>query len=45
MNMLKRFLGNDNADLKEDDEMYDDVYVMPEDLKMEMPESCITVSV
>ena len=35
MNMLKRFLRNDNADLQED-ENYEDVYMMPEDLKMEM---------
>lgn len=35
MNMLKRFLRNDNADLQED-EGYEDIYTMPEDLKMEM---------
>ena len=35
MNLLKKFVRNDNADLEED---YDDIYVMPEDLKMEMPE-------
>ena len=34
MNLLKKFVRNDNADLEED---YDDIYVMPEDLKMEMP--------
>jgi len=37
MNLLKKFVRNDNADLGE--EYDDDVYVMPEDLKMEMPES------
>lgn len=36
MNLLKKFVRNDNADLEED---YDDIYVMPEDLKMEMPGS------
>ncbi len=35
MNLLKKFVRNDNADLEED---YDDIYVMPEDLKMEMPD-------
>ena len=35
MNMLKRFLRNDNADLQED-EGYEDIYTLPEDLKMEM---------
>ena len=34
MNLLKKFVRNDNADLEED---YDDIYVMPEDLKIEMP--------
>ncbi len=33
MNLLKKFVRNDNADLEED---YDDIYMMPEDLKMEM---------
>ncbi|MBE6553604.1 MAG: cell division protein SepF [Ruminococcaceae bacterium] len=36
MNMLKRFLRNDNADLQEDDEVYGDIFAMPEDLKTEM---------
>ena len=36
MNLLKKFVRNDNADLEDD---YDDIYVMPEDLKMEMPGS------
>lgn len=36
MNLLKKFVRNDNADFEED---YDDIYVMPEDLKMEMPGS------
>ena len=34
MNLLKKFVRNDPADVEED---YDDIYVMPEDLKMEMP--------
>lgn len=40
MNLLKKFVRNDNADL-EDEELYDDVglYVMPEDLKSELDES------
>jgi cell division inhibitor SepF len=37
MNLLKKFVRNDNADLNE--EYDDDMYVMPEDLRMEMPES------
>jgi len=37
MNLLKKFVRNDNADLGE--EYDDDMYVMPEDLRMEMPES------
>ena len=36
MNMLKRFLRNDNADLQEDEEVYGDIFAMPEDLKTEM---------
>ena len=35
MNLLKKFVRNDNADMG--DEYDDDIYVMPEDLKMEMP--------
>ena len=35
MNLLKKFVRNDPADVEED---YDDIYVMPEDLKMEMPD-------
>ena len=42
MNLLKRFIRNDNADMEED---YDDIYVMPEDLKMEMPGSDIEADV
>ncbi len=34
MNLLKKFVRNDNADFEE--ESYDDIYAMPEDLKMEM---------
>ena len=34
MNLLKKFVRNDNADMAEED--YDDIYVMPEDLKMEV---------
>ena len=37
MNLLKKFVRNDNADLGE--EYDDDMYVMPDDLKMEMPDS------
>ena len=37
MNLLKKFMRNDNADLEE--ENYDDLYVMPDDLRMDMPES------
>ena len=37
MNLLKKFVRNDNADLGE--EYDDDMYVMPEDLRMEMPEA------
>lgn len=36
MNLLKKFVRNDNADLGDE---YDDEYVMPEDLKMEMPDA------
>ncbi len=32
MNLLKKFMRNDNADLEE--ENYDDLYVMPDDLNM-----------
>ena len=42
MNLLKRFIRNDNADMEED---YDDIYVMPEDLKMEMPDSDLSADV
>ncbi|MBQ7336528.1 MAG: cell division protein SepF [Clostridia bacterium] len=35
MNLLKKFVRNDNADMQEDD--YDDIYVMPEDIRMDMP--------
>lgn len=42
MNLLKKFVRNDNADLEED---YDDIYVMPEDLKMEMPDSDVGADV
>lgn len=36
MNLLKKFMRNDNADLEE--ENYDDLYVMPDELKMDAPE-------
>ncbi|MBE6601157.1 MAG: cell division protein SepF [Ruminococcaceae bacterium] len=36
MNLIKKFVRNDNADLGDE---YDDEYVMPEDLKMEMNDS------
>ena len=35
MNLVRKFLRNDNADMG--DEYDDDIYVMPEDMKMEMP--------
>ncbi len=34
MNLLKKFVRNDNADME--DELYDDIYAIPEDLRMEM---------
>ena len=34
MNLLKKFVRNDNADLEED---YDDIYVMPDDIKYLAP--------
>lgn len=37
MNLLKKFVRNDNADMGDDYD--DDVYVMPEDLKSEMPDA------
>ena len=43
MNLLKKFVRNDNADLEE--EGYDDIYVMPEDLKMAMPGSDVDAEV
>jgi len=42
MNLLKKFIRNDNADMEED---YDDIYAMPEDLKLEMAESDIEADV
>ncbi len=36
MNLLKKFVRNDNADMEED---YDEMYSMPEDLKMEMSDA------
>ena len=36
MNLLKKFVRNDNADLGEDIEDYGDIYVMPSDIKDEM---------
>ena len=36
MNLLKKFVRNDNADLGDD---YEDDIVMPEDLRMEMPDA------
>lgn len=38
MNLLKKFVRNDNADLEED---YDDIYVRPDDLVVEMPETSV----
>ena len=43
MNLLKKFVRNDNADFEE--EYDDDMYVMPEDLKMEMPDSNMNANV
>ena len=34
MNLLKKFVRNDPADIEED---YDDIYITPDDLKMDMP--------
>ncbi|MBQ8309409.1 MAG: cell division protein SepF [Clostridia bacterium] len=34
MNLLKKFVRNDNADFEED---YDEMYVMPDDIRMDMP--------
>lgn len=42
MNLLKKFVRNDNADLEED---YDDIYVMPEYLKMEIPDADVDAEV
>ena len=42
MNLLKKFVRNDPADVEED---YDDIYVMPEDLKMEMPDENVDAQV
>lgn len=36
MNLLKKFVRNDNADLEED---YDEMYVMPDDIRMDMPDA------
>lgn len=36
MNLLKKFVRNDNADFEED---YDEGYVMPDDIRMEMPDT------
>ena len=35
MNLLKKFVRNDTADFEED---YEDIYAIPEDIKMEMSE-------
>jgi len=35
MNLLKKFVRNDNANLAEEEE-YEDIYAIPEDIKMEM---------
>lgn len=35
MNLLKKFVRNDNADFEED---YEDIYAIPDDIKMEMSE-------
>ena len=43
MNLLKKFVRNDNADLGE--EYDDDMYVMPDDLKMEMPDSDVNPNI
>ena len=44
MNLLKKFVRNDNADLEED-YGYNDVYVMPEDIKMEMVDADVEAEV
>ena len=43
MNLLKKFVRNDNADLGE--EYDDDMYVMPDDLRMEMPDANVNNNV
>ena len=37
MNLLKKFVRSDNADLNEEEE-YEDIYAIPEDIKMDMSE-------
>jgi FtsZ-interacting cell division protein YlmF len=44
MNLLKKFVRNDNADLEED-YSYNDIYVMPEDIKMEMNDADVEADV
>ena len=44
MNLLKKFVRNDNADLGEEYDN-DDMYVMPEDLRMEMPGNDVNANV
>ena len=39
MNLLKKFVRNDNADLNEEEEEYGDIYAIPEDIKMDMSET------
>lgn len=39
MNLLKKFIRNDNADLE--DEEYDDLYVDPDDIRVDIPEDAV----
>ena len=43
MNLLKKFVRNDNADL--DEELGDDALVMTDDIGMEIPESDVNEEV
>ena len=43
MNLLKKFVRNDNADFEDNE--YDDIFAMPKDLEMEMPDSDVSADV
>ena len=44
MNLLKKFVRSDNADLNEEEE-YEDIYAIPEDIKMDMSEEAPAATV